>query len=504
MTNITVPIKVDSIEKLNTQIEAAIAGEADMVELRLDFWPDSEDLVLKVREIVKTAKQFNVKIIATCRANWEGGNFAGTEESRMAILENAAAEGADYIDIEMKAAEKLLPDFAPAKTIISYHDFESKPIDLQDIVNTITKISTTAIPKIAYKADSIVDAFDAFDVLHKNPGMIAIAMGYEGLMTRLLAGKLDSLLTFASLSANSGTADGQITLKDMVDLYKVKSVNTETEIFGVIGSPIAHSRSPEIHNRAFQHTGVNGIYLPLLIAPDVYDSFMDNCRQRPWLKFRGFSVTIPHKHNAIDYIEKHGGFIDPPAREIGAVNTVLLGPDGQLSGYNTDYHGALQAVLDALTKNGKQLDGMKAAVLGAGGVSRAVVAGLVDNNVEVTIYNRTVSRAESLANSFNCKAAALSEIDSSTNDLIVNCTSIGMEPDVEGCPVSPECIKSDMVVFDTVYVPLETKLLKHAIEIGAQAVSGLDMFINQAVKQFELFTGTDAPIEHMSDTVRKK
>ncbi len=502
MTNITVPIKVENLEKLSEQLELAKIGGADMVELRLDYWNEPETLWHKVKEIVSEASKYNFGIIATCRAEWEGGMYDGDEELRMKILQSASTAGADYIDIELKAAENYLPDFAPAKTILSHHNFDEKPLDLQDIVNTMTKVSSEAIAKIAYKANSITDTFEALDLLKDNPGMIAIAMGYEGLMSRLLAGKLDSLLTFATLSNSESTADGQISLELMSNMFRVNSSDSKTKIYGIIGSPVSHSRSPEIHNRAFAHSKYNGMYIPLLIQPDEFADFMDNCIARPWLDFCGFSVTIPHKHNAIDYVKAKGGKIDPAAEKIGAANTVIISEAGEISCYNTDYYGALKAITDTLDRDNISLAGMKAAVIGAGGVSRAIVAALTDNGCEVTIYNRTVARAEKLAEVFGCKYAAATEIDLMDAKLIVNCTSMGMEPDTESSPVKAETLKADMTVFDTVYVPLETKLLKYAAAAGARRVSGLDMFINQAIKQYELFTDGEAPEETMSETVK--
>ncbi|MBN2064955.1 MAG: shikimate dehydrogenase [Sedimentisphaerales bacterium] len=503
MTKITVPIIVENIDHLRKQAQMAVDGGADILELRLDFWQSPETLIHHVAEIIGIGKSFGLEVLATCRAHWEGGNYTGSEEVRYSILKAAARAGADYIDIELKAAQNSLPDLAPAKTIISYHDFDTMPVDLQDIINSIKAVSSEAIAKIAFKASSITDSFRMLDIMKANPGIIAIAMGYEGIITRLCAGKFNCLLTFAALTPQDATAPGQITLKQMTEIYRVKKCGPETALFGVIGSPISHSRSPEIHNRAFDHSSFNGLYAPLLIGPDDFTSFMDNILARNWLDFRGFSVTIPHKHNALEYIRAKDGHIDPAADAIGAVNTILIDKQGKLSGYNTDYYGALQAMTDGMSHSGsgKQINGSKAAVIGSGGVARAIVAALVDNNAQVSIYNRTLPRAQELAQCFGCKyfeLTALAELDA---DLLINCTSLGMEPDIESCPVDPAIIKDNMVVFDTVYVPLETRLLKYAHQAGAICISGLDMFINQAVKQFELFTGKTAPLEHMNSTM---
>ncbi len=502
MTYIAIPIKVESIEKLKTQAQAAKDKGADIIELRLDYWPDQIRLEEKVVDIVTIAREYGMKVIATCRANWEGGEYDGPDKNRIKILQKAASARADYIDIELKAVAEFLPEFGPAQVIISHHNFEEKPIDLVDIINSIKNLSSDAIPKIAFKANSIADSFAALDIMRDNPGMIAIAMGYEGIITRLLAKKLNALLTFASLSNEDSTADGQINLTEIKKVYRFDKTNSDTRLFGIIGAPVCHSRGPIIHNRAFEESSFNGMYMPLLIQADEFDLFMDECLKRPWLLFSGFSVTLPHKQNAMNYLDNNNGFIDPPARKIGAINTIIITGDHELRGYNTDYHGALKAILDGLSKSGKSLEGMPAAVIGAGGVSRAIVSALVDNKADVTIYNRTIEKAKHLAETFGCNYANSDEIDSTSAELIINCTSLGMEPEIETCPVNKTTIKSNMTVFDTVYAPLETKLLKYTVESGAMPISGLDMFINQAVKQFELFTGKSAPVATMSESVQ--
>ena len=344
MTYIAIPIKVKSVEELKKQAQKAKDGGADIVELRLDYWPDKVRLAEKVSDIISITREYGMKVLATCRANWEGGEYDGPEENRIKILQKAAAARADYVDIELKAVREFLPDFSPADVIISHHNFEEKPIDMVDIVNIINKISPEAIPKIAFKANSIADSFAALDLMRDFPGIIAIAMGYEGIITRLLAKKLNAMLTFASLGKNESTADGQIDLNDLKNLYRFEKSDANTQLFGIIGSPVCHSRGPIIHNRAFEEACFNGMYMPLLIEPDEFDSFMNECLDRPWLLFKGFSVTLPHKQTALRYLEKHNGFVDPPAKKIGAINTIIITGDHELRGYNTDYHGALKAI----------------------------------------------------------------------------------------------------------------------------------------------------------------
>jgi 3-dehydroquinate dehydratase/shikimate dehydrogenase len=245
------------------------------------------------------------------------------------------------------------------------------------------------------------------------------------------------------------------------------------------------------------------VYLPLPVEGGYaeFETFMQNVLHRKWLGYRGFSVTIPHKENALDYVRRSRGFVEGLAQRIGAVNTVLIQPDGRLSGYNTDYAGALNAITSALGVSRAALREMAVAVIGAGGVARAVAAGLGDVGAAIRIYNRTVERGEKLADDFGCSFSPLADLAKMEAKLVINCTSVGMHPHVDATPLPKEWVTPDMVVFDTVYNPAETLLLRQAKEAGAKTIDGLTMFVNQACAQFELFTGQSADRELMRQTV---
>ena len=222
---------------------------------------------------------------------------------------------------------------------------------------------------------------------------------------------------------------------------------------------------------------------------------------RRWLDFRGFSVTLPHKQNALSFVRKSGGAIESLAGKIDAANTLLVDRHGKVSAYNTDYAGALEAITSVLKITNAKLAGFNVAVIGAGGVARAVVAGLSDIGAKITIYNRTVERGRNLADEFNCYFKPLDELSEVKAELLINCTSIGMHPDVKHSPLSKKHLRKDMAVFDTVYNPAQTLLLKSAADKGAKTVDGLSMFINQAAAQFKLFTGQQANTRFMRKTV---
>jgi len=310
-------------------------------------------------------------------------------------------------------------------------------------------------------------------------------------------------LSFAGLEDGAKTADGQFSIREMKEVYRWDVINSETKVYGVIGYPVGHSLSPAVHNAGFNSIGFNGLYLPLEVSPEyaVFRDFLDGMIERKWLDFKGFSVTIPHKENALKYVQERGGYVEPLAAKLKAVNTLVFDEDGKPAGYNTDYAGALDAITSAIGAERVDLQGITAAVLGAGGVSRAVVGGLCDVGAQVTIYNRTVERARRLAEEFGCKYGSLNELGSMEVKLVVNATSMGMYPNVAESVLGAEQIRPGMIVMDTVYNPMETKLLRLAREAGAVVVDGVSMFINQAAAQFALFTQRVAPKEVMREAV---
>jgi 3-dehydroquinate dehydratase/shikimate dehydrogenase len=287
-----------------------------------------------------------------------------------------------------------------------------------------------------------------------------------------------------------------MTIEQFKTIYRWDFINADTKLYGVIGTPIAHSVGPAAHNTCFADIGENKLYLPLLVAGGQaeFDIFMDNILSRPWLGFSGLSVTIPHKENAIAYVKSKKGTVDPLAEKIGAANTIIIGEsraashETRLSAYNTDYSAAMDAITSTLGSKAN-LKNLPVAVIGAGGVAKAIVAGLSDAGAKITIYNRTVERGEKLAAEFNCEFAPLDDLPNIKAKLLINCTSIGMHPNIDETPIPQEYLKKDMVVFDTVYNPSQTLLLKQAEEKKAKTIDGLSMFINQATAQFKLFTG---------------
>ncbi|MHC4791069.1 MAG: shikimate dehydrogenase [Planctomycetota bacterium] len=512
MTYLAVPIAAENLNQAGKQIKAAKAGGAEILELRTDYLQSlSVDLVEKLVAEARSATGKAVPIIVTCRDKRQGGAIDYPDKLRVEILTAALKAGAEFIDFEYenfltaenKEKIKLALSQTPkGKLILSTHDFETKFTNIDGLYHHILSVYRAAIPKLVYTANHINDCFDALDLLHRTTGQRTVfCMGEPCIISRIIAKKLGSFDTFASIDDKTATAPGQLTIQQLKELYRYDSINSETELFGVIGSPVAHSLSPAIHNASFTKARVNKVYLPLLVegGKQESDQFMQNILARPWLGFHGLSVTIPHKRNALDFVRENKGSIEPLAEKIGAANTLVIDEDGGLSAYNTDCAAALDAIKSGFGK-GVSLKDLPVAVIGAGGVARAIVAGLSDAGAKIKIYNRTVKKAESLAAEFDCDFAGLDELPKLDTKLVINCTSIGMHPNTDSSILPKEYIKKDMIVFDTVYNPADTLLLKEAKEAGAKTIDGLSMFINQAAAQFKLFTNQEADLKLMRKT----
>ena len=509
MTYLAVPISEKNIQTCKEQIKTAVKTGAGMLELRTDYIETVN--IEKVKELIAAAKQTNLPIIVTCRDTAEGGQNNLPAPLRSQILTEAVNLGADLIDCEYanfiqkdfgETIKKALSENKKTKLILSAHNFKEPFGNLDGIYEQMFAAFPQAIAKTAYHANHINDCFAAFDVIKKYGNKaIAICMGQAGVISRVITKKLDAFLTFASIEDTAATASGQITVEKMKKQYRFDSINNETEFFGLIGDPVEHSIGPVVHNACFGAEKLNCVYLPMLVTGGQaqFNEFLDNVTARAWLDMRGFSVTIPHKVNALQYAKTKGEYIEPLAAKIGAVNILTVGLNERINGYNTDYAGAMDALTGAMGIKRKQLHSKTTAVIGAGGAARAIVAGLADVGAKITIYNRTLSKAQSLAAEFACHWAGLEEVKNIDAEIVINCTSIGMHPKIDASPVPKECLKPAMVVFDTVYNPLETLLLRQAKRAGAKVVSGSEMFIGQAAEQFKLFTHKDCPM----DTVRK-
>ena len=463
---------------------------AELVELRLDY-------VTARVNIQRLLKDRPSKVIVTVRREQDGGKFTGTEEQRRVILREAIAMGVEYIDLEEDIADEI-PRFGTTKRIISYHNFRKTPEKLRDL-HTRLASKDADIVKIATMAHNPHDNLQMLEMIQQSEiPTVGMCMGDIGTPSRILAPKFRAPFVYATFHHERALAPGQLSYDQMVQVYRHNEINEETEVYGVIADPVAHSLSPQIHNAAFAAAGINAIYVPFRVQVDALDQFVEDVTR---MEVRGLSVTIPHKESIARQLTK----VDPAVKGIGAVNTVLF-KDNEVLGYNTDYKAAMDSLENALGGVGKRpspLKGKRVLVMGAGGVARAIMYGLQQREAIVCVASRTRARADALAEAFGATALEWSARHGQDVESIINCTPVGMHPNVDDSPYDKAHFRPGMVVFDTVYNPESTLLLKEARARGCEIITGVEMFIRQAALQYFLFTGKEAPTQLMRDTLKR-
>lgn len=479
MTQVVVPLSNPSPEFLIAQSRQAKQAGADLVELRLDLCLQEGG---SAADILGSIGSLALPAIVTIRHICEKGGWDGDEGERLAIYQRAAAAGAAWVDRELvfHAARPWKP--ARSRLILSHHDFSGPGKNPGDKIAAMRTFGAD-IAKLAVTPHDAADLDWVRGFIDGRGAVAAMAMGEYGLPSRLLAGVWDSALVFARLPGDLGSAPGQPTTDDLVGMCRLRSQRASTRVYGVIGSPIAHSLSPLIHNHAFAHHGLDAVYVPFRVedAP----AFWDACGG--WIE--GLSITIPHKHALQSRMES----LEPLCDLVGAMNTIYR-RDGNPIGANTD--------ADAIRRCGERavggpLGGKRTLVLGAGGAGRAAVFALKSAGAAVAIANRTADRAEALAKEVGCRAVPWQATRAEAFDLLVNMTSVGLKAPAD--TPWPHAFPSGCGVFDSVYNPLETRLVRDAAAAGARTVLGLEMFIDQAVAQFSRWTGLEAPSAAMRE-----
>lgn len=280
-------------------------------------------------------------------------------------------------------------------------------------------------------------------------------------------------------------------------------ISGKARICGIIGDPVEHTMSPVMHNAAFNKLGLDFIYIPFLVKKEFLKEAIEGMKA---MNIRGLSVTQPHKVEVMKLLDS----IDPLAEKMGTVNTIV-NDSGILTGSNTDADGFLRGLLE----NGIEPTGKNVVVLGAGGASRAVSFILADRGANLVILNRLLelewaeSLAERISDSLNVKVEALELTSNNLKkaiveaDILVNTTNVGMSPDTDKTLVDPDLLRQGLVVYDVIYNPIKTRLLKEAEKAGAKIISGLDMLVYQGVIAFEKWTGQKAPVEVMKEAALK-
>jgi 3-dehydroquinate dehydratase/shikimate dehydrogenase len=469
-----------------------VSQGANLVELRLDYINGEVNLKRLLADRPSP-------VVITVRRERDGGKWAGSEEARQMLLRTAIAEGVEYVDLEEDIAASI-PRYGKTKRIISLHDFRKTPEDLNELHARLCKFDPDII-KLATMANHPHDNLRMLELIRgASVPTVGLCMGDIGTPSRLLAGKFGAPFTYATFHHERTLAPGQLSYQQMISIYNYEQISPDTAIYGVIGDPIGHSLSPMIHNVAFRQQGIDAVYIPFRVPREHLSQFLDDA---PAMGIRGLSVTIPHKEAVIERLTSQ----DPAVVGIGACNTMVWKADGTIHGYNTDEQAALDSLEAALKENathGTSLDGMSALILGAGGAAKAIAFGLKQRGASVAVASRTADRAEQLADRLKCRAVEWSARHGVGADVVINCTPVGMHPNVDATPLEKHHIRPSMVVFDSVYNPENTLLIKDARSQGALTITGVDMFVRQAALQFKLFTGHDAPTDLMRETLKRQ
>jgi 3-dehydroquinate dehydratase/shikimate dehydrogenase len=463
---------------------------AKLIELRVDYINGT----VNVRRLLTDRP---CPVVIACRRRHDGGMYSGSEDARLVLLRTAIAEGVDYVDLEEDIAA-WIPRFGKTKRIVSFHDFHKTPEDLESIHQRLCKLDPDIV-KVCTLANHPSDNLRMLRLVQQSKvPTVGLCMGDIGTPTRLLCGKFGSPLTYATFHEERALAPGQLSYQQMTETYHYDDINADTEVFGVVADPVGHSLSPLIHNAAFRKLQLNKVYVPLRVPREDLADFID---EAPQLGIRGLSVTIPHKEAVVDLLH----YSDEAVRGIGAANTVVF-KDGHRYGYNTDYAAAMGSLEEAIAGHFREdstLANKTALVLGAGGVGRAIAFGLVERGVQVVVCDGDAERAGQLAARLRCHVIEWSARHGVYADIVLNCTPIGMHPDVDDTPFAKHHLRPAMVVFDAVYNPENTLFVKDARSRNCKVVSGVDMFVRQAAVQFKLFTGLDAPADVMREVLKR-
>jgi 3-dehydroquinate dehydratase/shikimate dehydrogenase len=466
--------------------EAARRG-ARLVELRIDHLARTPDF-----KRLLTDKP--CPLIATIRRPEDGGRWAGTEDARRLLIKQAIVTGFDWVDLETDVAD-VIKRFKTCKRIVSYHNMRDTPADLPAIYERMCK-QDADIVKIAVMSREPSDGLRVLELMRNAPKpTVALCMGDYGWFSRVLGGKFGAALTYSAFNKETRMAPGLPSFEELQELYRYESINADTKVYGVVGDPIAHSLSPLLHNAAFRELGLNAVYLPFRVPPGGMPAFLKGLEMIP---VHGYSVTIPHKESAATLAARR----EDTVTRTKSANTMVR-EEGGFAAYCTDYPAAIDSLLAALPPGSPGLEKRSALVLGAGGVGRCVAHALHQAGALVAVANRSPERATALAAEVPCRAVEWGARHAGTPEILINCTSVGMHPNVDECPVHPGFLRPNMIVMDTVYNPETTLLVKEARARGCKVRTGVDMFVRQAELQFRLFTGQDAPTDLMARLARQ-
>jgi 3-dehydroquinate dehydratase/shikimate dehydrogenase len=467
------------------EIAEPMVRDNPFVEFRLDYLKQPATALPKLRRFLETHQY--VTAIATCRRVDNGGKFRGSVASQLNILARASASGCQILDLELESATKAKPEAvarlrSKAGLMVSFHDFRAT----RNLEKTLEKM--LAIPADFYKvvstATTLSDNVTMMKFLQtegEKHALVGLCMGEQGVISRVLSVRAGGLFTFGAVSDDLKTAPGQVSAQKLRGIYRIEQVDAATRVYGVAGDPIEHSLSPAIMNAAMRRENVNAVYLAL--HAKTLKDLMHCLREIP---LHGLSITMPYKQTILEYLDN----TDEHTSKIGACNTVVSGQDGKLYGFNTDVAGVVRPLEQRLS-----LEGAKVLVIGAGGAARAAVFGVKERGADVWILNRSSVKAQKLARQAKSRALKRADLRKLAFDVIINATPVGMG-NSRDCPLKDDEIQA-RVVFDMVYDPVETRLLQVARSKGVAVIPGVEMFVHQAARQFEIWTGKPAPADDM-------
>lgn len=469
----------------------SLVRDNPFLEFRLDYLANPLAALPKLKNFLDLHPEATV--VATCRRAANGGKFKGTLQAQLEILTKAAASGFQLVDIEIQSAEALKAEqFTELKNrvgvILSFHDFKATK-KLEEQFATMRELPADFY-KVVTTATTLYDNVVMMKFLQANSGkydMVGLCMGEQGNVSRVLGVRAGSIFTFGSAARGEETAPGQITISELRDTYRIETVEASTQVYGVAGDPISHSLSPVMMNAAFRRETVNAVYLALHGK-----SLKDLMACVHEIPIRGMSITMPYKEEIVPLLANS----DPLTRQIGACNTVVRSQDGKLYGFNTDVAGIVSPLEQRM-----HLEGKRILVIGAGGAARAAAFGLKNRNAEVFIVNRTPEKAQSLARQSKTKYVKRADLAKMSFDVIINATPLGMNGNKQS-PLEEKELNTQYL-FDLVYTPAETKLVKMAKAKGLHVIPGLEMFVQQGARQFEIWTGKPAPVAEMGYVVSK-
>ena len=523
---ICVSICAETADELIEQIKRA-EDLADVIEIRFDCLEENEAKKM-LNNLVSLRQKIGKPFLITFRPKEQGGKRElDYIQDRIGFwLFCCEIREMDFVDIEFdlfcdEGHNWKLHELKNSQFICSYHNFKQTYKRLNNLYQTLskTKLKFTVskknsdvikakiencIIKIATQTHDITESLAVWELLkfakHNHRSVIPIAMGEAGKWTRILGLAHGAFMTYAALDAGQETAPGQVSVKDLREVYRAKELDENTEVYGILAGNTVYSMSPFIHNAAFKFHNLNAVFVPLQVQN--LDEFMRRMvkpqTREVELNFKGFAVTIPHKQNII----KHLDYLDETVEKIGAVNTVKI-IDGKFYGYNTDAHGFVEPLLNSYG----DLGGAKVAVLGAGGAARACVYALKQEGAEVTIFARDLAKAKLLADEFKANSERFKVQNENYNefDVLVNTTPLGTKGELENQSIAVAGqIESVKLVYDLVYNPFQTRLMTEADKTNVPKIGGIAMLIAQAMRQQKIWTGKDAPMREMSRAVLER